>query len=91
MMNAKRENKHSILERILAVIGCLLLVIGGVIWIFAGLKLSVVVILCTAVVGLTGPAVVEGGDVLEILTSIIETIVEGFLSLLDALCSVFNF
>lgn len=90
-MKAKRENKHSILERILAVIGCLLLVIGGVIWIFAGFKLMVAVILCTAVIGLAGPAVVEGSDILEILTSIIETIVEGFLSLLDALFSVFNF
>ena len=91
MKKEKRENKHSVFERVLALIGCFLIVLGGIIWIFAGFKISVAIILCTAAVSLAGPAVVEGGKILEIITTILETIVEGFLSLLDALCSIFNF
>ena len=90
-MKEKREKKHSLLARMLAFVGVLLLVGGGIAWFLIGLHATVVLALLAGVGSISGPAMVEGGSILEGVASIIEGIIEGLATVLEAIGSLFNF
>ncbi|MBK1875764.1 hypothetical protein [Pelagicoccus mobilis] len=91
MKKEKREMKHSVFQRILAVLGCFLFLTAGIVWLVAGFQIVVAALLLAAVAGISGPAVAEGGGILDIVGSIFEAVLEGIMGIFELIGDLFNF
>ena len=91
MKKEKREKKHSVFQRILAVLGCFLFLAAGIVWLVAGFQIVVAALLLAAIGGVSGPAVAEGGGFIEIVGSIFEAIFEGIVGIFEFIGDLFSF
>ncbi|MEO0794915.1 MAG: hypothetical protein AAFX93_07130 [Verrucomicrobiota bacterium] len=71
--------------------GSLLLVGATLIWILVGISLNIAVALVCGLLMIGGPAVSEGGGVLEIVTSTFEVAFEGLGMVAAGIGGVFGF
>ena len=89
-----QSKEKSIGIRLLGSISAFALIISVVYMFFAGADLVSSVILASAVVGLSGPAVLTGDGLLDCAVGIVEAFVEGILGVFrgvaEALSSVFG-
>lgn len=87
----KKPKKHSLLRRLLSLIGCLLLlgcIIAGLI---VGFTVQVVVALAIGLGAIVGPGIAGGGGFLDILGDIADGVVEGLSMIVEAIGSILNF
>ena len=87
----KRERtKRSWKRRLSAVIGCLATLIASIVGIVVGFGLEVILGILAGLSLLAGPAVVEGGSVLEMLGSMMEAVADGVAGIFEAIGSLFS-
>ena len=84
------KKNRSVWVRILASVSSLAVIFSIVYILIAGVDALSTLVLLAAIGGLTGPAVVAGEGILEIIVGIFEMFLEGIGSILEAIADVFG-
>lgn len=91
METREKQRRYSLVSRLIGVTACMALLVIGLVWWLSGFSLFIAAAAAVALTGLLGPAVVEGGGgILEVLSGLVELIVEALGTLLEAICSIFS-
>lgn len=88
-MNQKRK-RFGLIKRLSALVGVLILLLAGVILLFAKVSSMVIITIIAGLTCITAPALFEGGGVLEVFTAVFEIVADAIMWIAEALASVFN-
>ena len=86
-----RKKNKSLPRRLFNSIGSLALIGSGGYLLFSGINLIASSVLITAFVLIIVPIATDGGSIFEIVAGIFEAIIDGLVSLVEAVMSVFSF
>ena len=87
----KRPKKHSLLRRVLSLLGCLLLLGSIIAGLIVGFTLQVIIAMAIGLSAIIGPSLGGGGGFIDILSDIGNGVAEGFGMILEAIGSLFDF
>jgi uncharacterized membrane protein len=86
-----KKRKHGTVQRLFAALGVFAIFITSILTLIFGLSGVFVAIYVAALASITGPAFTEGADgFLEIVTGIMELVVEGIAMIFDFIGSLFS-
>lgn len=86
-----KKRKHGTVQRLFAALGVLAIFITSILTLIFGLSGVFIAIFVAALASITGPALTEGADgFLEIVTGIMELVVEGIAMIFDFIGSLFS-
>lgn len=78
-------------KRVLNTFGSLALIGAGGYMFFSGLSMLAALIFAVALLSICTPVIVAGGSIIELVTGIVESFVEGVMGVVDAISSIFSF